>query len=59
MLSYKEEYGLKSIDTAFTSNTTGSVEDFLWYDGLHLPTHMQKRLGRLAANIILDEDVMP
>lgn len=59
MLSYKEDYGLKSIDTPYTRDNAGRVEDFMWYDGLHLPTHMQKRLARMAANIIMDVTVMP
>lgn len=59
MVDNPSKYSLQRIQKGYTQDGSGSVTSYLWYDHLHLPTHLQRHLARLSANIIFNTTTMP
>lgn len=59
MVDNPSRYSLERLSKGYTQDGFGSINSYLWYDHLHLPTHMQQTLARLSANTIYNITIMP
>lgn len=60
MADKPSNYWLKNTKLAFTQDGGSDIpEKYLWYDDLHLPSHFQTVLARMAANAVYNVESLP
>jgi len=59
MIDDPSKYSLENVNVGWKQEGPGDVTDYLWYDRLHLTTHIQHQLARLSANMIFNTTVAP